>query len=123
MAAGRIALGVYLQYFSAASPWLCALVLLATLLMEVTLTLTIALTLILTLTLTLTLTLSPASLAAPPQATADGMSIWYGYWAEHADALSARKFLLLTGAIAGANVLCALLRAFLFAYGGLRAAR
>ena len=57
------------------------------------------------------------------QASADGMSLWYAHWAEHAADFSDEDFLLWTGAIAGANVLCALLRSFLFAFGGLRAAR
>lgn len=90
MASGRIALPVYLSYFKAASPALCALVLLATLMM---------------------------------QASADGASIWYAYWAAHAAEISDRQFLVLTGSIAAANVAAALLRSFLFAYGGLRAAR
>ena len=57
------------------------------------------------------------------QATADGMSLWYAHWAEHASDFSSNEFLAWTGTIVAANVLCALLRSFLFAYGGLRGAR
>lgn len=56
------------------------------------------------------------------QGSSTVMALWWSEWAENGDSYSTNQFLYITCIIAGINILCALIRSFLFAYAGLRAA-
>lgn len=57
------------------------------------------------------------------QLSANAMSLWLSAWSAHTDRYTPSQFLAVSGAIAGANAGFTVLRSFLFAWGGLRAAR
>ena len=57
------------------------------------------------------------------QASANLVTVWYAYWSDNIAHISSASFMKITGAIAGANVLFAIFRSFLFARGGLQACR
>jgi len=50
------------------------------------------------------------------------MALWWSEWAQNSDNYTTNQFLYITCVIAGVNLLCALIRSFLFAYAGLQAA-
>lgn len=57
------------------------------------------------------------------QLSSNAMSLWLSAWSAHTDRYTPSQFLAVSGAIAGANAGFTILRSFLFAWGGLRAAR
>lgn len=56
------------------------------------------------------------------QGSSTVMALWWSEWASNGSNYSTNQFLYITFIIAGINILCALIRSFLFAYAGLRAA-
>ncbi len=57
------------------------------------------------------------------QASANSIAFWYAYWAAHDENFTPHQFILYSGILVTANVIFALLRSFLFAYGGMVAAK
>ncbi len=57
------------------------------------------------------------------QLSANAMSLWLSLWSAHTDRYSPSEFLAVSGSIAAASVAFTILRSFLFAWGGMRAAR
>ncbi len=56
------------------------------------------------------------------QLSANAFTFWLSIWSSHTEDYTANDFLVVSGIIAATNTTFTLLRAFLFAYGGLRAA-
>ena len=57
------------------------------------------------------------------QLSANAFTYWLSLWSSHTDDYTPRDFLIISGTIAALNSTFTLFRSFLFAYGGLRAAR
>lgn len=57
------------------------------------------------------------------QLSANAFTYWLSLWSSHTSDYTPQKFLVVSGTIAVINSLFTFLRSFLFAYGGLRAAR
>jgi len=57
------------------------------------------------------------------QLSANAFTYWLSLWSSHTDDYTPRDFLIILGTIAALNSTFTLFRSFLFAYGGLRAAR
>ena len=57
------------------------------------------------------------------QASANSIAFWYAYWAAHTADFTPNQFIFYSGILVIANVVFALLRSFLFAYGGMVAAK
>lgn len=57
------------------------------------------------------------------QASANSIAFWYAYWAAHTTDFTPNQFIFYSGILVIANVVFALLRSFLFAYGGMVAAK
>ena len=57
------------------------------------------------------------------QASANSIAFWYAYWAAHDEDFTQHQFILYSGILVTLNVIFALLRSFLFAYGGMVAAK
>ena len=57
------------------------------------------------------------------QLSANAFSYWLSLWSADPNCFTAHRFLEISGIIAGINTLFVLARAFLFAFGGLKAAR
>ena len=107
---GKINSSVYRRYLSSVGPLLCSLVVLSTLLMQA------SSNVIGTTQVTHSLTTR--------QLTYDhAQAFWYAYWSSREGSFSSAQFLAISGGLVAANVLFALLRSFLFAYCGLKAAR
>lgn len=69
------------------------------------------------------LTVSVVLVTMGMQAASNGMAYWLAYWVAHESSFSAKQFVIISSVIVAVNIVFALLRSFLFAWGGLRAAR
>lgn len=54
------------------------------------------------------------------QVTSIMLSLFFGYWATHMDDFTTSQFLYISSSIVAANILCAIVRSFLFAFASLR---